>query len=219
MLLELLNCLDFSFKCFSIEELRTLPSAAAVPFHQRSMSVSMTKEQQQLQQQQQHHQHGNEWSPLQVASSTRLGLAPQMARPLLIQSHHHVGGGNSSSTSSSHSDIRPLLKQQMLPPELPLRRGGSVDRVLFPTENYNTNTTKSSNSKKDGCLNILFTSLLMFLHQFAIILGESGSFNPINNVLTFKVYGPNPTQGVNMVKCQDSSTVEVMTYLRIDEHY
>lgn len=137
----------FVFKCFSIEELRTLPSAAAVPFHQRRMSVSMTKEQQQLHQQQQHHQHGNEWSPLQVASSTRLGLAPQMARPLLIQSHHHVGGGNSS-TSSSHSDIRPLLKQQMLPPELPLRRGGSVDRVLLPTENYNTNTTKSSNSEK-----------------------------------------------------------------------
>ncbi|XP_046437098.1 focal adhesion kinase 1-like isoform X5 [Daphnia pulex] len=168
----------------SIEELRTLPSAAAVPFHQRRMSVSMTKEQQQLHQQQQHHhQHGNEWSPLQVASSTRLGLAPQMARPLLIQSHHHVGGGNSS-TSSSHSDIRPLLKQQMLPPELPLRRGGSVDRVLLPTENYNTNTTKSSNS-------------------------ESGSlFNPNNSVLTFKVFGPNPTQVVNMVKCLESSTVE-----------
>ena len=155
------NFFTFSlFKCFSIEELRTLPSAAAaVPFHQRSMSVSMTKEQQQLQQQQQHHhQHGNEWSPLQVANSTRLGLAPQMARPLLIQSqhHHHVGGGNSSSTSSSHSDIRPLLKQQMLPPELPLRRGGSVDRVLFPTDNYNTNTTKSSNSKKNYCLKMIF---------------------------------------------------------------
>lgn len=105
----------------------------------------MTKEQQQLQQQQPQ-QHGNEWSPLQVASSTRLALAPQMARPLLIQSHY--GGGNSSSNNSSHSDIRPPLKQQMLPPELPLRRGGSADRVLLPTDNYNTNTTKSSNSKK-----------------------------------------------------------------------
>lgn len=107
----------------------------------------MTKEQQQLQhQQQQPQQHGNEWSPLQVANSTRLGLAPQMARPLLIQSHYG-GGGHNSSNNSSHSDIRPLLKQQMLPPELPLRRGGSVDRVLLPTDNYNTNTTKSSNSK------------------------------------------------------------------------
>ena len=127
----------------------------------------MTKEQQQLQQQQQHHhhhQHGNEWSPLQVASSTRLGLAPQMARPLLIQSHHHVVGGSNIS-SGSHSDIRPLLKQQMLPPELPLRRGGSVDRVLLPTENYNTNTTKSSNSKKDRCM-IIFIALFLMVLRF-----------------------------------------------------
>ncbi|KZS20047.1 Focal adhesion kinase [Daphnia magna] len=166
----------------SIEELRTLPSAA-VPFHQRSMSVSMTKEQQQLQhQQQQPQQHGNEWSPLQVANSTRLGLAPQMARPLLIQSHYG-GGGHNSSNNSSHSDIRPLLKQQMLPPELPLRRGGSVDRVLLPTDNYNTNTTKSSNS-------------------------ESGSSFIAANTVAFKVYGPNSSQGFNIVKCLDSSTVE-----------
>ncbi|XP_057377626.1 focal adhesion kinase 1-like isoform X2 [Daphnia carinata] len=158
----------------SIEELRTLPSA--VPFQQqRSMSVSMTKEQQQQ-------QSGIEWSPLQVASSTRLGLVPQMARPLLIQSHHG-GGGNTSSNNSSHSDIRPLLKQQMLPPELPLRRGGSVDRVLLPTDNYNTNTTKSSNS-------------------------ESGSSLIAANTVAFKVYGPNSSQGFNMVKCLDSSTVE-----------
>lgn len=90
------------------------------------MSVSMTKEQQQS---------GIEWSPLQVASSsTQLGLAPQMARPLLI--------------GSSQSDLRfkQQQQQQMLPPELPLRRGGSADRVPN-ADAYNTSsTTKSSNS-------------------------------------------------------------------------
>lgn len=105
----------------SIEELRT-PSA--VSFQQRSMSVSMTKEQQQS---------GNEWSPLQVASSTRLALAPQMARPLLI--------------ANSQNDLR--FKQQMLPPELPLRRGGSTDKVLL-NDAHNNSLAKSSisNSSK-----------------------------------------------------------------------
>lgn len=54
----------------------------------------------------------------------------------------------------------------------------------------------------------------------AIFLGESGSlFNPINSVLTFKVFGPNPTQVVNMVKCLESSTVEVLNYSKIDGNY
>ncbi len=182
----------FSFG--SIEELRTLPSA--VPFQQqRSMSVSMTKEQQQQ-------QSGIEWSPLQVASSThtRLGLAPQMARPLLI-----------SQGNSQISDLR--LKQQMLPPELPLRRGGSTDRVL-PTDFHNTNTSKSSSNSKNDQFDS-FSKINSPIDLMASSrIGDGGSHtNSLAhvNTITFKVHGPNATQGFNTIKCAESSTVEVIS--------
>ena len=167
-----------------------------------SESISMATTQQQ-----QPASVANEWSPLQVASSSsaingnqRL-LPAQTARPLLGTS------GTIGSDANSHNDLRFVttrMIQQQHPPELPLRRGGSTDHVAdSQSSTMNTKSSSGSSSQQHHHSDSASGTGSLPRHPITIV--------PPMNLMSLKVFHPsaNLQLAFSSVKCGESTTVEV----------